>query len=592
MADNLTVQISADSSKLRADLAMAQSKVREFGKEVKKAADEARKTGDPTRLREVSAEYEKMAAEVRGLNRALADTNKTAAGTAQQVGGIAGAVDNVGIAAMRAQTALRALFALQGARQAAAAIDNVYNKINELNKEAIGTGFTPQGVATVKEILGDVGVNADGSRQALAKFNEVMIESQEKLGLLKDGAKGAASGVKEMRGDVSNLGDGMVQVMRGGQKPAEDTTTAVGKLTDAMRGIGKAFDIRQFKTNEDRIRGVAGALAELTKIKPDLAASLGRDFFGRNYAEIAAGILKIGEAWDQTQADLTQSGRMPTPADDAALKTYLAAVDAIGDAWEAAQKKAVLATHGTTIELLNNATKLVEAASRINTAFDQFTKDSGVPLGGNLVANTIAEFEALKTLFTVTVPEWGRTMSSELMTAFVDIGTGFSDAFTRAFANIKTAASELSTWLSEKIAAAWSAFSRMNTYDPITGTVVGRAAGGMIRGPGSGTSDSIMARLSNGEFVMRAAAVRHWGPQLLGAMNALNRPLRGIGDGKGFANGGLVSATTSDGATVNLHFPGGSFSLRGDKGIVQGLTREARRAALLSGGRLPGAALA
>ena len=113
-----------------------------------------------------------------------------------------------------------------------------------------------------------------------------------------------------------------------------------------------------------------------------------------------------------------------------------------------------------------------------------------------------------------------------------------------------------------------------------------------MRGPGSGTSDSILARLSNGEFVMRAAAVRAWGPQLLSAMNALNRPLRGVGDGSGFANGGMVSATTSEGATVNLHFPGGSFALRGDKAIVMGLTREARRASLLSAGRSPGAALA
>jgi hypothetical protein len=32
--------------------------------------------------------------------------------------------------------------------------------------------------------------------------------------------------------------------------------------------------------------------------------------------------------------------------------------------------------------------------------------------------------------------------------------------------------------------------------------------------------------------------------------------------------------------------------LRGDKGIVQGLTREARRASMLSAGRAPGVAVA
>lgn len=64
--------------------------------------------------------------------------------------------------------------------------------------------------------------------------------------------------------------------------------------------------------------------------------------------------------------------------------------------------------------------------------------------------------------------------------------------------------------------------------------VDGYATGGYIRGPGTGTSDSILARLSNGEFVMRAEAVKHYGPQLLSMMNGLQLPK--------FADGGLVGS--------------------------------------------------
>lgn len=46
----------------------------------------------------------------------------------------------------------------------------------------------------------------------------------------------------------------------------------------------------------------------------------------------------------------------------------------------------------------------------------------------------------------------------------------------------------------------------------------GFANGGMVRGPGSSTSDSIPARLSNGEFVMNAMATKAFAP-LLAAMN-------------------------------------------------------------------------
>lgn len=94
-------------------------------------------------------------------------------------------------------------------------------------------------------------------------------------------------------------------------------------------------------------------------------------------------------------------------------------------------------------------------------------------------------------------------------------------------------------------------------------SVPGFATGGLIRGPGSGTSDSILARLSNGEFVMKAAAVRHYGPQFLAMLNGLQLPK--------FATGGLVgdmvanapmAGPTSIG-TVNLTLPGGeSYTLQ------------------------------
>lgn len=53
------------------------------------------------------------------------------------------------------------------------------------------------------------------------------------------------------------------------------------------------------------------------------------------------------------------------------------------------------------------------------------------------------------------------------------------------------------------------------------------AAGGYISGPGGPTDDKIPAMLSNGEFVMRAAAVKHWGVDRLHAMNK-------------FSGGGLI----------------------------------------------------
>lgn len=60
-----------------------------------------------------------------------------------------------------------------------------------------------------------------------------------------------------------------------------------------------------------------------------------------------------------------------------------------------------------------------------------------------------------------------------------------------------------------------------NLGDQVANNGVKKAAGGMIYGPGTTTSDSIPAMLSNEEFVVRAAAVRHYGPDFFYRANRM-----------------------------------------------------------------------
>lgn len=69
------------------------------------------------------------------------------------------------------------------------------------------------------------------------------------------------------------------------------------------------------------------------------------------------------------------------------------------------------------------------------------------------------------------------------------------------------------------------------------------ATGGLVRGPGTSTSDSIPAWLSDGEFVVREAAVRRVGVQFLDDLNTFNTlHLRTPGRVRNFAAGGLVQS--------------------------------------------------
>lgn len=89
---------------------------------------------------------------------------------------------------------------------------------------------------------------------------------------------------------------------------------------------------------------------------------------------------------------------------------------------------------------------------------------------------------------------------------------------------------------------------------PAAVPVDGYATGGMVRGRGTGTSDSIPAMLSNGEYVIRAAAVRALGRGYLDRINS------GVPK---FAEGGLVgSAGGSSMGTVNLTLDGRTYQMK------------------------------
>lgn len=101
----------------------------------------------------------------------------------------------------------------------------------------------------------------------------------------------------------------------------------------------------------------------------------------------------------------------------------------------------------------------------------------------------------------------------------------------------------------------------------------GFAGGGEIHGPGTSTSDGILARLSDGEFVTRAKAVAFWGADFMHAINNMTLP--------GFASGGLVTSPARVGggsiapatSTLNLSIDGRSFNgLRGPKSTVDDLS--------------------
>jgi hypothetical protein len=116
-----------------------------------------------------------------------------------------------------------------------------------------------------------------------------------------------------------------------------------------------------------------------------------------------------------------------------------------------------------------------------------------------------------------------------------------------------------------------------------TGSAQKNARGGFIAGPGTGTSDSILSWLSNGEYVIDAFTTRFFGSSFFRVLQLLARSGRSSLDFvlPRFAGGGIAGAAPAmamasgvrDVVDVNLSFASDSFSLQGERDEVKRFVR-------------------
>lgn len=159
------------------------------------------------------------------------------------------------------------------------------------------------------------------------------------------------------------------------------------------------------------------------------------------------------------------------------------------------------------------------------------THQSTSDMVANIVMNSQSSFEN----FFKDILSGAKSFNDSLL----DLLSGLLDAIVKQIAEMM-AAKVVNQFLNWIMPGKFADGGMVNT--PIGGHGVsyprspGKASGGFIIGAGTSTSDSIPAMLSNGEFVMSAAAVRRIGVPYLNRLN------------KGYANGGLVAGSTASGS--------------------------------------------
>lgn len=240
---------------------------------------------------------------------------------------------------------------------------------------------------------------------------------------------------------------------------------------------------------------------------------------------------------------------------------------------------------------------------------------AGVQTAKAALAQGLAAMGELVRAFVVRAGDFFKGLGPALLSAFQNVSGAIKAVFDAVFASIRNAFSVMIQAVKDAIVsignliksaadAVANALSRNKQQVQQGGNGIrvttrqeafgpGFAGGGKVQGRGTGTSDSILARLSNGEFVIRAAMVRKFGAPFFAALNSGILPRLA-----GFANGGLAGAlnnmtpnlnplTISDfaaqssapnnGRALNLFLDGQKYETRATDDVARRLQKSMRK---------------
>ncbi|MBZ9760667.1 hypothetical protein LB553_07215 [Mesorhizobium sp. CA8] len=325
------------------------------------------------------------------------------------------------------------------------------------------------------------------------------------------------------------------------------------KLNDAAVAFLKLAE--GAKALEDKIKPSADFLDLLTgKISDaDFKARGAANGLGEFGDAASTGLKKAGAAADETKGKVEALGQTITVIRGGGDKLTSETFNVVNGVAQSAQqgKQAIdglkssvddtsTSVDGVSNEITNSISQIAPAAQQAADGFNSSL--------GNLDAGAAqAAAEAIVAPFS-TLPGKLSAILSGIRALLQGGFSGLQGIVASLAASIESAIARILA----SLRAAAEAAQRLRAQAASGGSDSGGSHGGFARGghiahgPGTGTSDSILARLSVGEFVIRAKVVKALGADFFAALNAGVMPnieaFRGLS--KGFSVGGIVDGMT------------------------------------------------
>ncbi|TIL94521.1 MAG: phage tail tape measure protein [Mesorhizobium sp.] len=448
---------------------------------------------------------------------------------------------------------------------------------------------------------------------------------------LPDAIDEAINKIEQFDGLLPHAADGLFDLF----KQFKDTKD-IEAFREAVASIG---------AQSPELGNLAQQFLDITKPAHDLNVSLQESlnwiglYTGKiNDSQFASKQAALGLAgW----SDANKKAAEDVKAVGAAVDETKTKVEALGKTIEVFRGGGASGITKQTFDVINGVARAVDESKKSIDDLGSATQDAGASID-NTITNSIKQIapaaqeaaagfsSALGGLDAGAAQQAAGAMVAPFETLpgkFSEILNGIRALLQGGFANLNSIVTSLAAQIQSAIArilaslrAAAAAASALraqaagsSSASSSGGSQGGFAGGGFVRGPGGPRTDSILARLSNGEFVIQARAVQRLGVDFLNLLNQGIVPnlkgLRGFKLGgfvDGFnqsmsiprlADGGMVSKLAPAGiggatglTTVRLDFglgPGDVFDLIGEAHVARKLQNFAVKSGLLTTGRKP-----
>lgn len=387
-------------------------------------------------------------------------------------------------------------------------------------------------------------------------------------------------------------GDVIQEVLLGNmQQLQEEAESMPGTIQDAFVLIRNA--LLAYVGEADQASGLSAALAEAliwVADNMDLVANAA-------LALVAAFVLVRGVALAQALIGIGAAlvGLIPPLA--AVATALLANPIILFTTLAIAAAAAIMHMTGTLDDFVAGISSVLEPISQALTGVTNFGEEGQEAIDG--AEGSVNQFDdtVRNTLDgLIKMGEGGAEVGQELGT--------MGEEGVEAAENVSDAIKGTTSSVQELTAAVNEAISSLRTLGSMGGgsgstpSVQSNAQGGPIRGPGTGTSDSILSWLSNGEYVLKARAVRKYGVGFLNALNSMRLPAFNMG---GFVDGltsgmgvspmamGVMDGAGSGGGGRPIHLTIGdeTFEMSAPDDVAEKLQKYSMGRQVRSAGRRP-----